>query len=118
MGLVTLFDLLEGLIGEIAEAGTDSPDITQRADGSWLVDGLLPVDAFEGYFDVSIQPDEEKDYQTVGGFVMMQLGHVPTEGDRFDWEGLTFEVVDMDQLRVDKLLVSRRAAGSPAEPEV
>jgi putative hemolysin len=118
MGLVTLFDLLEGLIGEIAEAGADTPDIAQRADGTWLVDGLLPIDAFEDYFDVPIQPDEEKDYQTMGGFVMMQLGHVPVEGDHFDWRGLSFEVVDMDQLRVDKLLVSRSAAATPTEPEV
>jgi putative hemolysin len=114
MGLVTLFDLLEGLVGEIADIGEETPDIAQRSDGSWLVDGLLPIDAFEDYFDVPIQPDEEKDYQTVGGFVMMQLGHVPVVGDRFEWRGLAFEVVDMDQLRVDKLLVSRVAA-SPAE---
>ena len=117
MGLVTLFDLLEALVGEIAEVGQDTPDIAQRADGSWLVDGLLPVDAFEDYFDVPIQPEEEKDYQTVGGFVMQRLGRVPAEGDSFDWHGLRFEVVDMDQLRVDKLLVSR-AADSPAEPGV
>jgi putative hemolysin len=70
------------------------------------LDGLFPVDEFKSMFGIRHLPDEERGYfQSIGGFVMAQLGRIPNAGDYFDWEGLRFEVVDMDGLRIDKLLV-------------
>ncbi len=108
-GLVTLFDILEAIVGEIPSAAPwDEPEIVQREDGSWLLDGALPVDEMRELFDLDRLPEQERGaYETVGGFVMMMLGRIPTAGDRFEWGGLCFEVVDMDRLRVDKVLVTR-----------
>jgi putative hemolysin len=112
-GLVTLHDLLEAIIGEIRLAGQPAePQIVQREDGSWLVDGLVPMDEFKEHFQLREVPGEEEGvYQTLGGFVMMRLGRIPSAGDHFDWHGFRFEVVDMDGYRVDKVLVA------PAPPE-
>lgn len=109
MGMVTLTDLLGGLVGPMTElTAPDHQAIVTRGDGSWLLDGLLPVDEFMDYFGIKTLPDEQVDYQTLGGFIMMRLGHIPQEGETFTWEGLTFEVVDMDELRVDKVLLTRQ----------
>ena len=107
-GLVTLPDVLEALVGEVPDV--DEPDeeqIVRREDGSWLVDGLMAADELKERLGLSELPrQEEADYQTVGGMVMDALGRVPEEGDRFGWEGYSFEVVDMDDRRVDKVLVT------------
>lgn len=107
-GLVSLFDILEAIVGEIPELGEVSePEIFRREDGSWLVDGMLPIDEFREMFRLGMLPDQDRNYyQTVGGFVMTFLGHVPEAGDHFEWSGLRFEVMDMDGLRVDKILVA------------
>lgn len=107
-GLVSLFDILEAIVGEIPELGEVSePEIFRREDGSWLIDGMLPIDEFREIFRLGVLPDQDRNYyQTVGGFVMTFLGRVPEVGDRFEWSGLKFEVMDMDGLRVDKVLVA------------
>lgn len=107
-GLVTLFDILESIVGDIPDAGEAfEPEVVQRDDGTWLVDGRLPVDEFKELFNLSDLPDEERGYyQTIGGFVMSQLGRVPESGDYFDWSTIRFEVVDMDGMRVDKVLLT------------
>lgn len=103
-GLVTTHDLLETVVGDIARAG--APQAFQRADGSWLIDGLLPMDEFRELVGIRQLPEKEKDaYHTLGGFVMAHLGRIPALGDRFDWNGMRFEIMDMDGLRVDKVLV-------------
>ena len=106
-GIVALIDLLEGLVGDIPHIDDlAEPQIMQRSDGSWLVDGTMPVDEFEETLQLEGLPEEESDiYQTVGGFVMTHLEKVPTTGDHFEWGGYRFEVVDMDEHRVDKILV-------------
>jgi putative hemolysin len=106
-GLVTTTDLLEGIVGSLPEPGESrDPDIVRREDGSWLLDGMLPVDDVKDLLDLRALPGEEKNYfQTLGGFAITQLGRIPESGDAFDWEGLRFEVVDMDGRRVDKILV-------------
>jgi putative hemolysin len=111
-GLVTLFDILESIVGEIPDAGDISElEVTQREDGTWLVDGMLPVDELKEIFHLSALPGEERGYyQTVGGFVMMSLGRIPVASDHFVWSGLRFEVVDMDGLRVDKVLIVPQSA--------
>ncbi len=104
-GLITLGDLLGDLVGDgpppVGAAGA-----VRRADGSWLVDGMLPLDAFRDVIPVTELPGEELGYfQTLGGFVLARLGRLPAAGDRVTWGGYAFEVVDMDGQRVDKVLV-------------
>lgn len=107
-GLITLGDILEALVGYISTTDQPGePEAVQREDGSWLFDGTLPIDEFKQYLDLKTLPGEELGhYQTLGGFVMTQLGRIPTTGDKTEWDGLRFEVVDMDGRRVDKVLVS------------
>ena len=107
-GIVALVDLLEGLVGDIPHIeDLGEPQILQRSDGSWLVDGTMPVDDFEESLQLESLPEEENGfYQTMGGFVMTHLEKVPATGDHFEWGGYLFEVVDMDEHRVDKILVT------------
>jgi len=106
-GLVTFNDLLEAIVGEVPEHGDPAdPMATRRADGSWLVDGKLSIQDFKQLFSLAHVPEESENYfQTVGGFVMSYLGRLPKSGDRFEWDGLAIEVMDMDWRRVDKVLV-------------
>jgi putative hemolysin len=101
-------------VGEIGATGAPAPSgIQRRDDGSWLVDGGLPVEALEDVLEIGPLPgQEEHQYTTVAGFVLHQLGRIPRPADHFAWEGFRFEVVDMDGRRVDKVLVS--AVGEPA----
>jgi putative hemolysin len=106
-GLVTLKDVMEAIVGDIPTAGTEEePEAIRREDGSWLLDGMLSIEKFKQLFDVEELPDEASgNFHTIGGFVMLQLGHVPRAADHFHWNHLRFEVVDMDRNRVDKILV-------------
>jgi len=106
-GLVTLHDVLEAIVGDFPPSGSEAePEIVRRDDGSWLVDGLLPVDEFKEIFRLDRLPNEDRGYyQTVSGFVMETLGRIPKAGDHFDWSGLRIEVIDMDGFRVDKVMV-------------
>jgi putative hemolysin len=108
-GLLTLNDVMEAIVGDIASAELqEEPMMVQRDDGSWLIDGMTPVDKFEDVFEVgSLLSAAKGNFHTIGGFVMLSLGRVPKAADWFEWEGLRIEVMDMDKNRVDKLLVSR-----------
>jgi putative hemolysin len=119
MGFVTLFDVLEAIIGELpSQGGVDEPEIVQREDGSYLLDGLLPVDEFKELFDIDALPEEDKvGFQTVGGFVMNQIGSIPTPGQSFAWESLRIEVLDMDGHRVDKVMVTRKTVAATGADE-
>jgi putative hemolysin len=106
IGLVSLNDILQAIIGNISPLDNpEDPQVKQREDGSWLMDGMLPIDRFKETTGAKKLPDEEK-YQTLGGFIMTHTGSVPSAGDHFEWDGLRFEVVDMDGNRIDKVLVS------------
>ena len=107
-GLVTMEDVLEELVGEIHdEFRRDRETVfTQRADGSWLVDGGASIEELSQRFDVRME-GVPRDYSTVSGLVLGQLERIPTVGDTTQWRGLTIEVVDMDGRRIDKLLVHR-----------
>jgi putative hemolysin len=107
-GLITLSDVLEALVGDVPDEDEPTEEaIVQREDGSWLVDGLLAAEELKERLGLKELPrEEEAEYQTVGGMVMDTLGRVPAEGDRFAWEGYSFEVLDMDGRRVDKVLAS------------
>lgn len=106
-GVITPQDILEAVLGE-APAETEAR-MSQRADGSWLVDGMLHIDEVEDLLDdKALFPEDERgDYQTLGGFVMMRIGRIPQPADQFEWNGMRFEVMDMDGRRVDKILISR-----------
>jgi putative hemolysin len=108
-GLVTTNDILEAIVGDIAPANPQFESYaTQREDGSWLLDGALPIDEFKEIFDVRLLPGEGRaDYQTLAGFILFHLGRVPRAADHFQWNGLRFEIMDMDDKRIDKVLVSR-----------
>jgi putative hemolysin len=112
-GLITVNDILESIVGDLpTHDQSGEQQIVQREDGSWLVDGMLLLDDFQEFFDVAELPGEEKGYyQTLGGFVMTRLGHIPSSGEHFEWDRFRFEIVDMDGKRVDKLLVVERSSG-------
>lgn len=108
-GMVTDYDILEAIVGEIPEDSMDTDYLVfQRDDGSWLFDGLLVIDQLKEILNFSVMPGEDRaGYQTLSGFVMSQLGRIPKTGAKFTYEGYIFEVVDMDGRRVDRVLVSQ-----------
>ncbi len=108
-GMITLYDVLESIVGEIPLEPEDRDyEIVQRDDGSYLFDGMLPIDEVKELLDLDELPDESRvGYQTLSGFVMYMLGSIPKEGQSFDWADYRFEIVDMDGRRVDKVLVQK-----------
>jgi putative hemolysin len=108
-GLVTLTDILQALVGDLPSLeDLAEPQVMQREDGSWLFDGMLPIYQFKELLDLEeaeLPGEERGSYQTLGGFVVMFLGKIPTSTDHFVWNGYRFEVMDMDGNRVDKVLV-------------
>ena len=105
-GMFTLTDVLEAIVGDIPgidDAGES--EATRREDGSWLLDGLMSVDELQMLLDLDELPGQEINYDTVGGLFMAQLGRIPVVGDKFEWNNLHFEVMDMDGHRVDKVLI-------------
>jgi putative hemolysin len=103
-GLLTLTDILEAIVGDMpASADDDEPKAVQRDDGSWLLDGRMPLDEFRDLFKLTSVP--EGDFHTLAGLVVTRLGHIPRISEGFDDFGLHFEVVDMDGNRVDRILV-------------
>jgi putative hemolysin len=109
-GVATLDDITRAVAGDLAMLGSAmKPKASQRADGSWLVDGLMTIEAFKETFELGELPGEEINaYETLGGFAMACLGRIPEVSDRFTWGNLTFEIVDMDGRRVDKVLVQQK----------
>jgi len=119
LGMVTLYDILKAIVGAIPQAGDAAePQAIRREDGSWLLDGLMQVDDFKELLDLDDLPDEDRlGYQTLGGFVMSQLGSIPVSGEHFEWRRLRFEVMDMDGRRVDKILVIPVSDSPTEKPE-
>ena len=107
-GLLTPHDLLEAITGELSSAVPSDAWATQRADGSWLLDGLMPVAEFKSRLMVRELPDESRGrYNTVAGLLMSVSGHLPAVAERIECAGWMFEVVDLDGKRIDKVLASR-----------
>jgi len=106
-GLVTLHDILQSLVGDIADpTDAGSQAVVRRDDGSWLVDGMVTIDEVKDLTALAQLPGEESgDFQTLGGFMMARINRVPQVGDRIMVKGFRFEVVDMDGRRVDKVLI-------------
>lgn len=108
IGMVTDYDILEAIVGEIPEDGTDTDYMAvQREDGSWLFDGLIAIDELKELLNIHMIPGEDRaGYQTLSGFVMSELGRIPKTGAKFTYDNYQFEVVDMDGRRVDRVLVA------------
>ena len=115
-GLVTLTDVLEAIVGDLVPPGGQAePLAVRREDGSWLLDGALTIEEFKELFTVGRMPGEgQESYLTLAGFVITHLGRIPAAADRFEWGGLSFEVMDMDGRRVDKVLVKENPPGKTA----
>ena len=107
LGMITLNDILEAIIGDIPEQHIDDYEIVEREDGSYLVDAQIPFYDFLSRFDKTEWMNEgEQEFDTLAGFILHQLKRIPMTGDKFEWEGFTLEIIDMDAQRIDKVLVN------------
>ena len=109
-GLVTLTDVLTSIVGELPSSTTpEEQDIVAREDGSWLIDGSVTIEHARSVLKIDEYwpGEEENSFNTLGGFIMHMMGHIPVAASHFEWGGWRFEVMDMDHNRVDKVLVAR-----------
>ena len=106
LGMITLNDILEAIVGDIPEQHMDDYEIVEREDGSYLVDAQIPFYDFLSRFDKTEWMNEgEQEFDTLAGFILQELERIPQTGDTMEWEGFKFEIVDMDAQRIDKVLV-------------
>jgi len=113
LGMITLNDILEAIVGDMPETGQDDDyEIVRREDGSYLVDGQIPFYDFLSRFDREDWMAEfEQEFDTMAGFILHHQEHIPKIGEKFEWRGFTFEIVDMDAHRIDKVLVEAPEPG-------
>ena len=112
-GLVTFNDVLEAIVGDIETRDwVEKLKIVKRPDNSYLVDGMLTTKELKDALKIERFPKQAAGHITLGGFIMAYLDKVPAEGDKFDWDGYRFEVVDMDKNRVDKVLITLLPEGN------
>lgn len=105
-GMITLNDILEAIVGDIPDADTSDYEITDRGDGSFLVDAQIPFYDFLSHFSrTEWLTEEEHEYDTLAGCVLHELEHIPKSGEKLKWKGFRFEIMDMDGHRIDKVLV-------------
>lgn len=105
-GMITLNDILEAIVGDVPQTGQDEYEIIERNDGTFLVDAQIPFYDFLSRFEKTEWMNEaEHDFDTLAGFVLHELEHIPATGESLDWRGFHIEVIDMDGQRIDKLLV-------------
>lgn len=110
-GVITVRDVLEAITGEFATPSAEDAWAVRRADGSWLMDGLIPVPELKDRLEIRELPEEDRGrYNTLAGMIMLLLGRLPATADVVEWSGWRFEVVDLDGKRVDKVLVSALAS--------
>ena len=106
LGMITLNDILEAIIGDIAAPDVPDYEIKHREDGSYLVDAQIPFYDFLAYFHKGDWlAGSDNDFDTLAGFILSELEHIPNSGEKLEWRGFTFEIVDMDAQRIDKVLV-------------
>jgi putative hemolysin len=106
-GVITVRDVLEAITGEFSAPADGDAWAVPRGDGSWLLDGLIPVPEMKDRLGLKALPEEDRGrYNTLAGMIMLLLGRLPSAADRVDWDGWRFEVVDMDGKRIDKVLVA------------
>jgi putative hemolysin len=111
LGVVTMHDIMDALVGDISEGDDSETEIVKREDGSFLIDAQIAFDDFVDHFEINLLEAERREligFNTLGGFVLHVLEDIPKTGEKFGWKSFEFEVVDMDKSRIDKLLVSRK----------
>jgi magnesium and cobalt exporter, CNNM family len=101
-GIVTQTDLLEAIAGKLPEIEGEEPGMVEREDGSLLIDGMMP--APEAFDRLGFKVRPEGDFHTMAGFALFAMGHLPALGERFDYEGWQFEIIDLEGPRIDKIL--------------
>ena len=115
LGMVTLTDLLEAITGEFKPHREEDAWALQRDDGSWLLDGLIPVPELKDRLELKTVPEEGTEkYHTLSGMMMLLLGRLPHTGDKAYWEDWCLEIVDMDNRRIDKVLAAKAKPKAPA----
>ncbi|HEV2609536.1 MAG TPA: transporter associated domain-containing protein, partial [Noviherbaspirillum sp.] len=113
-GIVTLQDVMEAITGEFKPHRAEDAWAVQRDDGSWLLDGLIPVPELKDRLSLKEVPEEDRGrYNTLSGMVMLLLGKIPQTADTCEWEGWRFEIIDLDGKRIDKVL----ATPLPPQPD-
>ncbi len=107
-GMITLNDILEAIVGDIPQTGQDDYEITERTDGTFLVDAQIPFYDFLEKFEKAdwIKEIEQQEYDTLAGFILHELEHIPKAGETITWRGFIIEIMDMDNHRIDKVLVT------------
>jgi putative hemolysin len=107
-GIITLHDLTENIFGALPDVDDgDGPSVVLRENGSWLVDGVVPIDELREHVNLKEFDFEDADYSTLAGFILYKLSEIPNVGDHFETEGYRFEIVDMDKSKIDKVLIEK-----------
>jgi putative hemolysin len=105
-GMITLNNILEAIVGDVSHAGQKDYEIIEREDGTYLVDGLIQFYDFLSYFErADWTTDLEGEFDTLAGFILSELKHIPITGEKFSWRDFEIEVIDLDGQRIDKVLV-------------
>jgi len=107
LGIITIDDILKALVGDVSEFYTEDFPLVQREDGSWLVDGEYPLAEFALYFEIGSIKEWES-INTVGGLILHLMHRIPKAGEKVNWKDLDLEVMDMDGIKIDKVLVKKR----------
>jgi putative hemolysin len=106
-GMITLNDILEAIVGDVPQSGQEEYEIVKRDDGSFLVDAQIHFYNFLSYFErADWMNQDDQDFDTVAGFVLHELEHIPNTGETFEWRDFKFEIIDMDGQRIDKIMVT------------
>ena len=106
LGIITPADIMQALVGDAYETAAREAQLQQRKDGTWLVDGEYPLAEFEIFFDLKSSPGLEN-VNTLAGLILKKLNHIPRVGEKIHWNGFEFEVIDLDNIRIDKILVKK-----------
>ena len=114
VGVITINDVMSTVMGELV-TNNDELQIIERGDGTWLVDGSTPIDDLEYSLDIDGFP-EDSTYETVAGFMMYMLRKIPKRTDKVSWAGYTFEVLDVDNYKIDQILVTKQTSEPPSPP--
>lgn len=119
LGMITMKDILEAIVGDMPEEDETDFEITDRKDGTYLVDAQIPFYDFLTYFEKEdwINDEEQQEFDTLAGFILYHLKHIPHEGEKVTWRGFIFEIVDMDGHRIDKILVAQNNSDQEEETD-
>ena len=109
VGLVTFYDVVNTLMGDVVYQDQEEQQIIARGEGSWLVDGVTSIDDVKKVLEIEVLP-EEATYETIAGFMMYMLKSIPKKAAKVEYDNYTFEVVDVDNFKIDQLLVTRKEA--------